>query len=168
MACGTSQPAPRAPTLAKTPSPPPLPSVSVDRSSLSAEVYGGRSTATSTPVGYDDHWDFVIVNTGRDIEDLFIDLSGGDRWLDHHGIAMGSTPQCDIEASAEGVACGALPSGRELAVILRATPTTPGTLHYSARFFDRTATGMHEIRRRDGGSLVISLAETVTPRADAP
>ena len=94
-ACGgPAKPAARAPTPAGTSSPAPSPSVSVDPSSLSAVVYGGRST-TGAPVGYDDHVNFLVVNTGRDISDLFIDLSGGDRWLDHHSIAMGTTPRCN-------------------------------------------------------------------------
>jgi len=64
----------------------------------------------------------VIVNTGRNITDLFIDLSGGDRWLDHHGIAMGTTSRCNPQPSTEGADCGPLPSGQELDVALRALP----------------------------------------------
>jgi hypothetical protein len=168
-ACGgTSRPAARATAPARTPTPAPSPSVSVDRSTLSAQVWSGPPAGAPVPVGYDDHIGFVIVNTGRDIASLFIDLSGGDRWLDHHGIAMGTTPRCNPEAAAEGVECGPLASGEELDVALRALPNTPGTLHYTARFFDRTGTGMQEIRRPDGGPLVISFDETVVPQAGQP
>jgi hypothetical protein len=168
-ACGgTSRPAARATATATTPTPATSPSVRVDPSTLSAQVWSGPPAGAPVPVGYDDHIGFVIVNTGRDIGNLFIDLSGGDRWLDHHGIAMGTTRRCNAEAASEGVDCGPLPSGRELDVALRALPSTPGTLHYTARFFDRTGTAMQEIRRPDGGPLVISFDETVVPQAGQP
>jgi hypothetical protein len=161
---GTSRPVARAAAPARTPAPAPSPSVSVDPSTLSAQVWSGPPARAPVPVGYDDHIGFVIVNTGRDIGNLFIDLSGGDRWLDHHGIAMGTTRRCNPETALEGVECGPLPSGHELDVSLRALPITPGTLHYTARFFDRTAAGMREIRRPDGGPLAISFDETVVPQ----
>jgi hypothetical protein len=162
-ACGGSSGTARSPAHASAaPSPPPSPSVSVNPATLSAEVWG--SSASAPFVGYDDHVNWLVVNTGRDIQDLFVDLSGGDRWLDHHVIAMGSTPHCDVEANVEGVACGPLKSGREMGIVLRALPATPGTLSYTARFFDRTAGGLQEIRRPDGSPLDFSFQETVKPQ----
>jgi hypothetical protein len=158
-ACGGVPSTARSPARASAA---PSPSVSVNPATLSAEVWGGSASAPF--VGYDDHVNWLVVNTGRDIQDLFVDLSGGDRWLDHHVIAMGSTPHCDVETTAEGVACGPLRSGREMGIVLRALPATPGTLTYTARFFDRTAGGLQEIRRPDGGPLVFNFQETVKPQ----
>jgi hypothetical protein len=138
------------------------PTVSTNPTTLSANVWAGSNTGVY--VGYDDHVTFTIENTGRDIHDVFIDLSLGDHWLDHHGIAMGTTARCDVEVAAQGAYCGPIPSGHELAVTLRATPSDPGTWHYSARFFDRTPSGMQPITKPDGSPLLVTFEEEVVPR----
>jgi hypothetical protein len=161
-ACGGGSGAARPAAHASAPSPTPSPAVSVNPATLSAQVWGGSAGAPF--VGYDDHVNWAVVNTGRDIQDLFVDLSGGDRWLDHHAIGMGSTAHCDVEPVAEGVACGPLKSGLEMAIILRAFPATPGTLNYTARFFDRTAGGLQPITHPDGSPLVFTFSETVKPQ----
>ncbi|MDQ6774041.1 MAG: hypothetical protein M3024_13840 [Candidatus Dormibacteraeota bacterium] len=139
----------------------PEPTFSANPATLSANVLDHSTTGIY--IGYDDHVSFLIENTGRDIGDVFIDLSLGDRWLDHHGIAMGTTARCDVEVAAHGVACGRIASGHELGVVLRATPDDPGTWHYGARFYDRTPAGLVPISRPDGGPLLVTFEEKVVP-----
>lgn len=102
----------------------------------------------------------VVQNTGRDIGDLGIAMALKDDWIAQHGMAMGSSPRCELDQALRGFACGSIKSGATAAMVLRATPTYPGTYHYEVAFFD-LAEGRQAIQGPQGGDLLASFEETV-------
>jgi hypothetical protein len=132
-----------------------------DTTALRAEVDGRASPRIF--IGGDDHVGFTVHNVGRDIAQLAIDMSYGDRWPDHHDIGMGSSANCQVDAAITGFDCGPLKSGETISVILRAFPEDVGTFHFGARFFDRAAHGLEEIRDPQGGALLVTFDEEVVP-----
>jgi hypothetical protein len=132
----------------------------VDTSRLSAEV--NLRASPGIFLGGDDHVTLVLQNTGRDVGDLGLAMSLKEDWLAHHSMAMGTSPRCHLDASLHGFACGPVRSGESAAIVLRATASDPGTFDYGVAFYDM-AGGPHAIQGSDGGDLVATFQETVTP-----
>jgi hypothetical protein len=118
--------------------------------------------STGIFIGGDDHVSIAIQNTGRDIGRLGIAIGLYDDWLEHHTLAMGSAPRCRIEAAIEGFDCGAVRSGEAVGIVLRATADDVGTFRYGLRFYDLSG-GLEPVTKPDGGDLVMTFEETVTP-----
>jgi hypothetical protein len=127
---------------------------------LSAQV--NVSASSGIFLGGDDHVSVVLTNTGRNIGDLGMAMSVQDDWLARHSIAMGTSPRCQLDQSLGGFDCGPVKSGETAAMVLRAEASNPGTYHYRIAFYD-LAGGKQAITGPDGGDLIASFQETVTP-----
>jgi hypothetical protein len=145
------------PSIAATPTP----AVAVHPESLSAQAYVRASTGIF--LGGDDHVSMVVENTGRDIGRLGIGMGVYDDWLEHHTLAMGSAARCEIDAAIKGFDCGEIKSGETAGMVLRATPNDIGRFKFGLRFYDLSSPGMPEVKAPDGGDLMVTFEETVTP-----
>jgi hypothetical protein len=133
----------------------------VNRETLSANLSVRASSGIF--IGGDDHVSLVVDNTGRDIGQLGVGMGLYDRWLAHHTLAMGTSARCNIDRAIDGFDCGPLKSGESVGLVLRATPDDAGTFKYGLRLYER-ANGSHQvITKADGGDLVATFEETVTP-----
>ena len=129
--------------------------------SLQAEI-AARATEQIYQAG-DDHIAVVVHNSGRPIRGLVIDLSGGDRWLDHHVLMMGTTPRCMPDLASSTVECGPVAAGATVAIMLRAAPDEVGHYHYSAAFFDSDGQRVEPIADASGRPITINFEENVLP-----
>lgn len=149
-----------------SPSATPTPRVSAapaGAADLPLRADAGAAASTGIFLGGDDHVSFGVQNFGRPIGDLVIEMSAGDRWLDHHGVAMGTTKSCEVDVAIPGFRCGPLAYGTRRGIILRATSDDAGTFHYGARFYDGAVDPIHKVHDPNGADLLVTWDETVTP-----
>ena len=153
-ACGgTSPPAPRGPA--------PPPPWTAAEPPLRAEIFGRGSPEIYE--GGDDHVALVVHNTGRLIQNLVVDLSGGDGWFGHHTLAMGTSPGCTPNLDRGRIECGPVAAGSTATIMLRAFPDEIGRFSYSAAFYSMGDLGLTAIADLAGHPAVVGFAESVIP-----